>query len=1012
MTRIEQRLLIQSGFIGAVLTIVVVLVDAFGWIAPLERLLHDRRARDCQFFTPPPTDKLIHLDIDDRTLDAVGRWPWPRRKLAAIIDEISRAGAKAVALDILFPEPQNEEEDKRFADAVARCGRVLIPMSLDEPPPDTPIMRGLIEILADDFELDLERDKAALLEALKARGFDEATINREVNANRFIIARREAMRHRLEEEMKVGTKDLPALRRKLLPQMDDAVTGSPQLRLLENQRAKLESLDLLSRFGRPMEADLPEVLPRAASFPPISRLSRATAMTGFVDYLQDSDGVIRSIPLWFEYAGRIYPQLSLALACMMLDVDPKELRITSDHVTIPLGDGRETRIPIRSKYQHDMDGHVGMVTDVPWFGPTTHWEQMYEAYRPEESESNPGERGWRSPVGEVNNQHIALVKVWDLHDMRQKIASNSRQADEAVKAIYSLSRDVGRLAYFKEHPIPVEDVESRMQLMKEAVESGEFLQSQIDELSPAEIGALVEEDVESQRQEQLRTLESVRKLTTEESAKFLAGLTGPERNRIEFLLSPSGPEKELQAYRDRRQNDFEVLHPTVDALRVIHAELPALVEDLEQLERELSVLKDRAVLIGYTAVGTVDFWSTSLHAKCPGVVVHGVIFNAILTDHMLWHAPHRVTLIVTLLIGILGTVIAAVFSPIRALLATLMLGSIYWVINGIVLYDYTNTVVGIAGPMVVVVLVWSGCTLYKFVVERRERTRITRRFSSYVDPALVNYVIENPDQARLDGQVRELTVVFTDLQGFTALSEKLQENTVPLLNEYMGRMVPIIREHNGYVNKFLGDGMMFFFGAPRDNQIHAADAVNSVLKMQDMMTPFNESLVADGLPTVRMRVGVSSGVMVVGDAGSADASDYTVLGDAVNLGARLESANKATGTRIMINQRTAELIGDLFLLRPIGRLRVVGKEEDVMVYEPLSKVKECTDEQRRIVALSRAVVETYLKGEFAACLTAIEAMEAELGPQKLTGLYRDQCEQYIANPPENGFDGNIVLTEK
>lgn len=305
---------------------------------------------------------------------------------------------------------------------------------------------------------------------------------------------------------------------------------------------------------------------------------------------------------------------------------------------------------------------------------------------------------------------------------------------------------------------------------------------------------------------------------------------------------------------------------------------------------------------------------------------------------------------------------------------------------------------------------WAGTTLYRFVVSVAERRLIKRRFQNYVDPALVDYVMEHPDEARLEGQVRELTVVFTDLAGFTTVSEKLKEKTVSILNEYLTLMVPVISEQKGFVNKFLGDGIMFFYGAPRVNDDHARAAVATVLKMQQVLPDFNKTLEDRGLPPVKMRAGVSTGPMIVGDAGGSGRSDYTVLGDSVNLGARLESANKASGTRTLISERTAELVGDLFLLRPVGRLVVVGKTEGIMTYEPLAYRSEATDAQRELVEKTRAMVDAFQQSRFQDCLNAAGTLENATGPGKLTMLYRELSEQYLKEPPPEGFAGQVVLT--
>jgi adenylate cyclase len=295
----------------------------------------------------------------------------------------------------------------------------------------------------------------------------------------------------------------------------------------------------------------------------------------------------------------------------------------------------------------------------------------------------------------------------------------------------------------------------------------------------------------------------------------------------------------------------------------------------------------------------------------------------------------------------------------------------------------------------------------------REREHVRQRFASYVDPSLVQYVLEHPEQAHFAGEVRELTVAFTDLEHYTPLTERLRERAVPLLNEYLSAMTPLIREHNGYRSKFLGDGIMFFYGAPEWNCDHAMQAVSTVLKMQETMVQLNQRLGERGLPALAMRIGVNSGEMIVGDAGSREASDYTVLGDAVNLGARLESANKVTGTRILVSEGTVKLLPhDLFLLRPIGRLQVVGLSRAVMTYEPLAYTAQATEAQRLSATLTSHMVEHFAAADFRECLAAERCLRETFGPSKLCDLYRGLCEKYIAHAPPAGFAGGIILTEK
>jgi adenylate cyclase len=336
----------------------------------------------------------------------------------------------------------------------------------------------------------------------------------------------------------------------------------------------------------------------------------------------------------------------------------------------------------------------------------------------------------------------------------------------------------------------------------------------------------------------------------------------------------------------------------------------------------------------------------------------------------------------------------------------------YAALIGFVLFARNTLLVGAAGPLVAAGVVWSGVTLIQFIREIGERARLTRRFSSYVDPTLVNYVIENPEQARLEAHEKELTVVFTDLAGFTTLAEKLRAQSAKMLGQYMEAMVPLIRARRGYVNKFLGDGIMFFFGAPIENPNHAADAVAAVLDMEKAIVPFNADLQRQGLPTLAMRAGMTTGMMVVGDAGPSFASDYTVLGDLVNLAARLEGANKAFGTNNLITARTVELLNGRYVVRPIANLLVVGKEEAVFVHEAIAPIESATDDQKRLAKLTAEMVEAFAASRFDECLAAATEIERLFGASKLTARYTEEATARREQPRDEAFRGQIQLFAK
>ena len=380
--------------------------------------------------------------------------------------------------------------------------------------------------------------------------------------------------------------------------------------------------------------------------------------------------------------------------------------------------------------------------------------------------------------------------------------------------------------------------------------------------------------------------------------------------------------------------------------------------------------------------------------------------------------PWWITVLITLIIGAITTFCVAYLEPKLAMVLTLLLMLLYFLLNGIILFDWGNLIVRRGRPAhhrrARLDYAHARSIYQRNHPAAKDRVR---RFSSYVDHQIVDYVQEHiDDRSVFEGQVRLMTVVFTDLAGFTTISERLRERTVPLLNAYMSLMLPVIRENRGIWNKFLGDGIMFFFGAPAETPTHAQDAVRTVLQMQHALGPFNEELKTKGLPSVAMRAGISTGPMIVGDAGSNDekhgASDYTVLGDEVNLGARLETANKYLGSTLLMNEFASQLCSDEFLLRPVGNICVAGKSEGVLCYEPLCMRSDATDAQKRIAKLSQDIVDNFCLSHFDPCLKAAEMLEAEFGSTMFTTLYQNLARLYVSEPPGDKFDGQIVLAEK
>ena len=233
-----------------------------------------------------------------------------------------------------------------------------------------------------------------------------------------------------------------------------------------------------------------------------------------------------------------------------------------------------------------------------------------------------------------------------------------------------------------------------------------------------------------------------------------------------------------------------------------------------------------------------------------------------------------------------------------------------------------------------------GGVAYQYFFEGREKRKMKKLFGQYVSRDVFDQLVANPSLARLGGQRREMTVLFSDIRGFTTVSERGQpEEIVAILNEYFTQMVDIVFQHQGTLDKFVGDMVMALFGAPLDDADHADHAVESALDMLAALAALNVRWKAAGGPELDIGIGVNTGPMIAGNIGSEAIMSYTVIGDAVNLGSRLESLNKQYGTRIIISEATRIQLKGKYVLRPLGDVVVKGKTQPVAIFELVQRVQ-------------------------------------------------------------------------
>ena len=440
--------------------------------------------------------------------------------------------------------------------------------------------------------------------------------------------------------------------------------------------------------------------------------------------------------------------------------------------------------------------------------------------------------------------------------------------------------------------------------------------------------------------------------------------------------------------------------------------------------------KDKIVLVGVTVPEYKDLFPVAIARGLRkrenlmyGVEIHAnVIENVIRNDFLRVEQPW-VAALTTLVLVLLTFVITSQFREIKTrhhfligLLGFLFALSVILLLGGLslVLFTKYQYVMGIVNAVLAVLGGYSMSTTYHLVIERKERMLIKSMFSTYVNPSLVDELVAHPEKLVLGGQREELSVLFSDITGFTAISEHLPpEDLVGLLNEYLNIMSTIIFHNDGTLDKYEGDAVMAFWGAPIPQHDHALRACRSALAMQEALVDMNAAWKEKGRPPIHIRIGINTGEMVVGNMGAVGKFAYTVIGDSVNLASRLEGANREYHTGIMVSQRTYELVRHEILGRELDRIAVYGRNEPVTTYELLCPVGPgVTDDLRAFLTAYQEGKRCYYNRDWVGAQYAFEA-SFQLRPEDYpTLLHLQRTAAYMKTPPPDNWNGVFIMLSK
>lgn len=428
-----------------------------------------------------------------------------------------------------------------------------------------------------------------------------------------------------------------------------------------------------------------------------------------------------------------------------------------------------------------------------------------------------------------------------------------------------------------------------------------------------------------------------------------------------------------------------------------------------------SLLQGSIVMVGTSAVGLVDLRTTPVGAQYPGIESQATIVDALLQGDVPYKPDFAGGInkagIVTM--GILLALLLPLLGP--SMMTLLGVGMLVVVVAGnLWFWQVQHLDVPISGSLISVLTLYIINISFGFFTASQQKDFIKGMFGQYVAGAHIDRLLDDPGALNFEGESKRMTVLFSDIRGFTNISETLQATELKnLLNRYFTPMTEIIFEQHGTIDKYVGDMTMAFWGAPLDDPQHEKHAVMTALLMQKKQTALREEFKTIGLPEIFTGIGVNTGQMNVGDMGSSYRRAYTVLGDAVNLGSRLESITKFYGVPILVSESTYAAVREDFVWREIDYMQVKGKKEPIHVYEPLCVSDEADETLLRHVEQYRLARENYLARRWQEAHSQLSELAADAPRfRKLCDVYLERIHQYRLEPPPEDWHGIWQHTSK
>ncbi|MFB3923452.1 MAG: CHASE2 domain-containing protein [Terriglobia bacterium] len=490
-----------------------------------------------------------------------------------------------------------------------------------------------------------------------------------------------------------------------------------------------------------------------------------------------------------------------------------------------------------------------------------------------------------------------------------------------------------------------------------------------------------------------------------EEVAVIFNVNGLERIDIGKLSIPTDPEGFVQIDYyggSRKYEGGPLTFPTYS------------LADVVQRKVSPEAFRDQLVLVGPTATGIGDMAVTPFQQEAfPGVEVHANFLKNLMDGRFIRRGPREnlIDLGFILLFSLAAGILLNVVPPSRAT-AILLVSLALFLALAQYLFSTQRTWIAAFLPTATLTVNYAAIVSYRFFFEERERKRVHGTFQQYVAPSVINQLLERPELLRLGGEERVLTAMFSDIRGFTTISEGMSPAAlVDLLNEHLSEMTEIIFQYWGTLDKYIGDSIMAFWGAPYPQTDHPERACKAGIAMLQALEVLRARWKAQGKPMMNIGIGINTGPMLVGNMGSKRRFNFTIMGDNVNLASRLEGLNKEFGTRLIISESTYQAVQDKFLARELDLIRVTGRAKPARIYELLGHARD-GEKDRQLVERFHPALEVYRRGDWKTAIGMFGGLLRDYPEDGPTRVFVQRCWELIEEPPATEWDGVYVMKTK